>query len=77
MVSTNSTENNAHEGVQDVACYIQHFPDMALHDCDQRCLEPVSYTHLDVYKRQGLDGHQLQPVESYGAGRVSEMGFLG
>ena len=31
---------------------IAEFADQMIHEFDIRCVGPVSYTHLDVYKRQ-------------------------
>ena len=39
---------------------VQFFPEM-----QRKCLKPVSYTHLDVYKRQFKDIPELQPFAFY------------
>ena len=41
---------------------LEKFSSVAMIEGDRSLLEPVSYTHLDVYKRQGLafGGHHSQ-----------------
>ena len=38
------------------------YTDSAIHTVDGGSVETVSYTHLDVYKRQGLEGADINAV---------------
>ena len=41
------------------------FESIYFDDLFQNCTQPVSYTHLDVYKRQVHDVHDVHDVSEY------------
>ena len=53
-IGTNITANSTGGGKENVAQLKNEETDFALLDADMMAYAPVSYTHLDVYKRQGL-----------------------